>query len=293
MTRYTIMPEFGGAYGWVNEDGTEALGPKHADVTGWRGGHPISQALHNAFASWQDTFELGRQDFFPQGNEVDWTKFHAQGLALTRRLKAELGNSARVFYELSSAAPEYPRGERYELLRDGTRIRWPRIWRARSIHPTPAPAKLISGGQTGVDRAALDWAMGRGIAHGGWCPKGRRSNDGVLPDRYRLLETDSPGYAARTHRNVETATTTLVLIEGPLVGGSLLTAKLAERLGMRYAVFQLNGGTDDLLATGIRGWLVDEDCACLNIAGPSEERCPGIFQRVMALLDRSFPRCSD
>jgi hypothetical protein len=51
------------------------------------------------------------------------------------------------------------------------------------------PMKIVSGGQTGVDRAALDWAIQRGIPHGGWCPRGRRAEDGRIPERYRLRET--------------------------------------------------------------------------------------------------------
>lgn len=156
-----------------------------------------------------------------------------------------------------------------------------------SIAPSP-PAMIISGGQTGVDRAALDWAIARGIAHGGWCPKGRRAHDGPLPERYRLTETESSNYAVRTRRNVETATATLILVEGALTGGTLLTAQLAERLGARYGVFQIDCADQGELVARVSGWLSSEDCGRLNIAGPSEQRCPGIRGRVTTLLDHCF-----
>ena|SRR2546425_12464089 len=65
-----------------------------------------------------------------------------------------------------------------------------------------SPFKIVAGGQTGVDRAALDWAIAQGVRHGGWCPKGRRAEDGTIPRRYRLKEARSPAYHVRTRWNV-------------------------------------------------------------------------------------------
>ena len=93
---------------------------------------------------------------------------------------------------------------------------------------TPFPQKIVSGGQTGVDRAALDVAGALGLARGGWCPKGRLAEDGTIPDRYPLAETETAAYEERTRLNVADADATLVLNWGPLEGGTLLTAETAR-----------------------------------------------------------------
>src|SRR5947209_11260398 len=87
-------------------------------------------------------------------------------------------------------------------------------------------AKIVSGGQTGVDRAALDVALELGLPCGGWCPKGRRSEGGRIPERYPLRETTSAAYPARTRRNVLYSDGTLVLTNGPPTGGTALTIEL-------------------------------------------------------------------
>ncbi|MCX7173435.1 MAG: putative molybdenum carrier protein [Proteobacteria bacterium] len=83
--------------------------------------------------------------------------------------------------------------------------------------------KIVSGGQTGVDRAALDWAVQQGIPHGGWCPKGRIAEDGAIDSRYELQETNSAKYPQRTKQNIIDSDGTLILNSGELDGGSLET----------------------------------------------------------------------
>ncbi len=90
-------------------------------------------------------------------------------------------------------------------------------------------ARIVSGGQTGVDRAALDVAIARRLPHGGWCPRGRRAEDGAVPARYALREHASPDYAARTERNVVDSDATLVLAIGSPTNGTALTVRLAAR----------------------------------------------------------------
>ena|SRR5688572_6575374 len=93
-------------------------------------------------------------------------------------------------------------------------------------------ARIVSGGQTGADRAALDFALERGIPIGGWVPKGRLAEDGAIPERYAgLVETGSTDPAVRTARNVRDSDATLILSHGPLEGGSLFTWREATRLG--------------------------------------------------------------
>ena len=89
---------------------------------------------------------------------------------------------------------------------------------------------VISGGQSGVDRAALDAAIQLSIAHGGWCPQGRRAIDGMIDERYQLTETPSAHYSQRTEWNIRDSDATLILGWGPLDGGSALTAKLAGQM---------------------------------------------------------------
>src|SRR5262245_2006637 len=104
--------------------------------------------------------------------------------------------------------------------------------------------KIISGGQTGVDRAALDVALELGIPGGGWCPKGRRAEDGPIPDRYPLTETPSEHYPQRTEWNVRDADGTLVLIRGQPQRGSALTIAVAERLAKPKLVVDLSQQPD-------------------------------------------------
>ena len=92
----------------------------------------------------------------------------------------------------------------------------------------------MSGGQTGVDRAALDIALEGGIDCGGWCPRGRRAEDGVIPLCYPLTECESKQYRVRTERNVLDSDATLIIKHGRLIGGSALTAQLANNINDPY-----------------------------------------------------------
>jgi len=146
------------------------------------------------------------------------------------------------------------------------------------------PAKIVSGGQTGVDRGALDAAMALGIPHGGWCPKGRLAEDGPVPSIYQLAETDSPVYAVRTERNVLDGDATLILCRGRPSGGTNLTLRLAQRHARPCLVVDLN---KPVLAK-IRRWLARIQPATLNVAGPRESQAPGIAAQVTELLVQLF-----
>ncbi|HLY56260.1 MAG TPA: putative molybdenum carrier protein [Stellaceae bacterium] len=151
------------------------------------------------------------------------------------------------------------------------------------------PAKIVSGGQTGADRAALDWAIARGIAHGGWCPKGRRAEDGPIDPCYALTETPSRRYAERTLWNVRDSDATLIANFGRLDGGSLVTRRFAEALARSCLVVQIE---DEDAPTVTRRWLDTIRPATLNIAGPRESRRPGIYARTLWLLDALIPPTS-
>lgn len=133
--------------------------------------------------------------------------------------------------------------------------------------------KIISGGQTGVDRGALDAAIELEMNHGGWCPQGRTAEDGRIPDQYELRETDSSDYPARTERNVLDGDATLILCRGPLSGGTELTLRLAERHRRPRLVVDLDRRVEP---AEVRRWLEDNAVEILNVAGPRESQSPGI-----------------
>jgi len=141
--------------------------------------------------------------------------------------------------------------------------------------------KIISGGQTGVDRAALDMALEFGIPCGGWCPKGRRAEDGRIPDHYPLQEASSSEYPFRTQLNVEDSDGTLILSWGSPVGGTALTIKLAKKLKKPYLLIDLSQGGD---SRKVLDWLKDNHIQILNVAGPREGEAPGIHDRAVAFF---------
>lgn len=148
--------------------------------------------------------------------------------------------------------------------------------------------QIMSGGQTGVDRAALDWALRNGVPHSGWCPKGRLAADGPLPMRYQLLETDSTGYRQRTKLNVRNSDATLVLNMGALDGGTLQTIRFAQSCGKPHLDLRVDEVATEALVLRIRAWVLEGQFKSLNVAGPREEKRPGIYVRVTALLDSCF-----
>lgn len=149
--------------------------------------------------------------------------------------------------------------------------------------------KVISGGQTGVDRGALEAALRRGFPCGGCCPKGRRAEDGPIPARFPLTELDSTDYLVRTRRNVADADATLILASGTLTGGTRATETYARRAGKPCLVVDPDAVSADEPDSNTLTWLVRADVRILNVAGPRESSCPGIAASaeafVGALLD--------
>lgn len=143
------------------------------------------------------------------------------------------------------------------------------------------PARIISGGQTGVDRGALEAAIAFGIEHGGWCPRGRLSEDGSVPSRYNLRETDSCDYALRTERNIIDSDATLILYEGQLRGGTLLTKRIAARLKKPWVAVPLAPQFDP---EAVRRWLRETRPQVLNVAGPRASSHEGIEERARCAL---------
>ena len=143
--------------------------------------------------------------------------------------------------------------------------------------------KIISGGQTGVDRAALDVALELGIPCGGWCPKGRRSEDGVIPERYPLKETSSSSYSARTEMNVKDSDGTLILTWGPVTGGTARTLEFTKKFKKPHLVVDLSKREEPDI---VKEWGQQNSLRILNVAGPRESKVPGIHARAAEFLIR-------
>lgn len=137
--------------------------------------------------------------------------------------------------------------------------------------------RIVSGGQTGADRAALDVALELGLARGGWVPRGRRAEDGPIPQRYEgMVETVSDRHAQRTELNVRDSDATLVLTLGPVAGGTALTVDLARRMGRPLLVLDLAEQPAGEAVAALRRWLASVRPRTLNVAGPRASEAPGI-----------------
>ena len=148
--------------------------------------------------------------------------------------------------------------------------------------------KIVSGGQTGVDRAALDFAIRHGCEHGGWCPRGRLAEDGVVPPIYRLCETDSADYDERTEKNVLDSDATLIVArERELSGGTAFTKTCAEQHGRPVLVVCERDGISKGTAA-LSKFLKRHKVCTLNVAGPRESQAPGVGKFVMELLEAVF-----
>jgi hypothetical protein len=146
-------------------------------------------------------------------------------------------------------------------------------------------AKVISGGQTGADRGGLDAAIQLGIPHGGWCPRGRRAEDGRVPDIYQLRETMTSSYVVRTEMNIAAASGTLICTFGSRIseGGTKLTYDLCKKMDVPVRVvdpFTLFSLHD------VREWC--RYFTTLNVAGPRESRQPGLQRATRDFLVRAL-----
>ena len=160
--------------------------------------------------------------------------------------------------------------------------------------------KIVSGGQTGVDRAALDAARDSDLAFGGWCPKGRIDELGVIPERYSQLvehsidiSNDKENYDARTKLNIRDSDGTLIIIPTlPLPekinDGTRLTIEHVSAQKKPYLIISLSSLTEDNISKSI-DWVKENDICILNIAGPRESNCEGIYEASYAFLSKLIP----
>ncbi len=188
-------------------------------------------------------------------------------------------------------------------------LEFEKLWEEAEQSPQVSVNRIISGGQTGADRGGLDAAIAlndhrREKANGeqifdlgGWCPFGRKADDGQIPGEYSFLtETKSRSYSARTRKNIEDANATIIFVDGGMSGGSLLTADHCKKKRKIHLVlslldysiskslerteFELDGLTWLLRAGRVRNWLIAGKIKTLNVAGSREKKAPGIQNRV-------------
>ena len=148
--------------------------------------------------------------------------------------------------------------------------------------------KIVSGGQTGADRAALDFAIEWNIPHGGWVPKGRMAEDGRLPEKYRLREMNSTDYARRTEQNVIDSDATLIFSHGSLTGGSLLTRKMALKHGRPWLHLDLTKANGFSAAQSIHTWIRERHIGVLNVAGPRHSQDKRIYRATFDILEAAL-----
>lgn len=172
-----------------------------------------------------------------------------------------------------------------------------------SADSSSSSLKIVSGGQTGVDRAALDAAMELGFGVGGWCPRDRRSEDGAVPTKYPLRETAARSYAVRTEWNVRDSDGTLILVLNEISSGTRLTVDAAKSHGKPLKIEHLAAPRTSGLLTvdespsekveSVVEWIQREEIHVLNIAGPrgssSADMYPKAKEFVMAVLQRLQP----
>jgi hypothetical protein len=145
--------------------------------------------------------------------------------------------------------------------------------------------KIISGAQTGADRAALDFAINNDIPHGGWVPRGRKAEDGIIPDHYDVKEAPTSEYSRRTELNVIDSDGTLILTHGELSGGSALTEKLAEKHNKPCLHINLNQKPEFQATVDITHWISTNGIAVLNVAGSRASHDPKIYASTLSILE--------
>ena len=155
------------------------------------------------------------------------------------------------------------------------------------------PLKVVSGGQTGVDQGALAAALGTGTACGGWCPEGRRSEEGPIPAMYPVAELPGAGYRERTLRNVLDSDGTAIIHDGELEGGTRLTWVLCEQHGRPSVFIDASAMSRHQAVEALFEFVTGNSLGVLNFAGPRASKWPGAFEYAMAVVTATLKRLAE
>ena len=146
--------------------------------------------------------------------------------------------------------------------------------------------KIISGGQTGADQAGLDVAIELGIPHGGWIPKGRKTEKGILPAKYKLTEMNSTSYPKRTEKNVLDSNGTVIFTTGSLTGGSALTRQFANKHNRSVLHINFAKMPIEEAAATVSTWIESQNIEVLNVAGSRASKNHNIYQNTKTVLEQ-------
>lgn len=144
--------------------------------------------------------------------------------------------------------------------------------------------KVISGGQTGVDRAGLDAAIELGIEHGGYAPKGRKAEDGQIPAIYNMEELTKGGFPTRTKKNIESSDGTVIFCQGKPSTGTKLTVDHSEAIQKPFLVVDLDAVITPTAIRMIQDWVAKENIQILNVAGPRQSKAPMVAMMAKKIL---------
>jgi hypothetical protein len=162
---------------------------------------------------------------------------------------------------------------------------------SKNTTPSYPIETIVSGGQTGVDRAALDIAIEYKIPHSGWCPFGRKAEDGVILPKYNLKEAPEPTpeeskdpdaiYKKRTELNAKDSDGTLIILKDAPMGGTLFTIDMLKKYNKPYLIYNIekSSGINEII-----GWIKKNNIKKLNVAGPRESQTDGIYKAALNIL---------
>ncbi len=296
-TRHALRPATPGDLDFIRRVHAEAMRP-HIERT-WGAWDEADQRRRLLETTRPESHEIVEVDGEPIG--CRWVRAHPDALELVRLwlLPSAQGKGigAALVRDLLAAAARVRLPVRLRVLKVNPAQRLYRRlgfedageiethFRMRHTLQWRGLEKIVSGGQTGADRAGLDAAGELGLATGGWIPRGRRAEDGVVPARYAdLVETHSDAYEQRTHWNVRDSDATLVLGFGPATGGSALTVRVARAFGKPLLALDLERVGLDEAAIAARIWLTEVRPRILNVAGPRLSNEPRMADATAAIL---------
>ena len=148
--------------------------------------------------------------------------------------------------------------------------------------------KIVSGGRIGADQAALDVAIKMGIPHGGWIQKGRKTQRGILPEKYQLKEMPISGFKERIEQNVIDSNGTVIISHGNLTGGAEYSQKMAEKHQRPCLHIDLNQTPADMAGSKINTWIIENEIEVLNVTGSRTSEEPKIYKDTMGIVEETI-----